>query len=176
VVPGEIGFRVLLLVIGATTLLLLTSANATVQTAAPDEIRGRVMGMYLLVFIGSAALGGPLLGAADEHLGPRIGMLLAGAVPAIATVFVGAKVARIAPSGGASADEAAVAPERRHVGRRPALVGVLRAADSGRSRTPLRLQPRMQVPHARGRTDRPERPRQVHARRATPRPAHKNAP
>jgi MFS family permease len=175
VVPGEIGFRVLLLAIGATTLLLLTSANATVQTAAPDEIRGRVMGMYLLVFIGSAALGGPLLGAADEHLGPRIGMLLAGAVPAIATVFVGAKVARITPREGVSADEAAVASERRHVGRRPALIGVLRAADSGRSRTP-RPQPGMQVPHARGRTDRPERLRQVHARRAKPRPAHKNAP
>jgi MFS family permease len=97
-VPSEIGFRILLLVIGATTLLLLTSANATVQTVAPDEIRGRVMGLYLLVFIGSAALGGPLLGATDEHLGPRIGMLLAGAVPAIATVFVGAKVARVMPN------------------------------------------------------------------------------
>ena len=97
-VPSEIGFRILLLVIGATTLMLLTSANATVQTAAPDEIRGRVMGMYLLVFIGSAAIGGPLLGATDEHLGPRIGMLLAGAVPAVATVFVGAKVARITPN------------------------------------------------------------------------------
>jgi hypothetical protein len=179
-VPGEIGFRVLLLLIGATTLLLLTSANASVQTAAPDEIRGRVMGMYLLVFIGSAAIGGPLLGATDEHLGPRIGMLLAGAVPAIATVFVGAKVARIAPSGDASgganadADEVASAAERRNVGRRPVLVGVLDAADAGRSLMPPRVQPRMQVPYNRGRTDRPERLRQVRGRRAKPRPTHKN--
>jgi len=43
------------------------------------------MGVYLLVFIGGAALGGPLLGLVDQHLGPRTGMLLAGAVPAIAT-------------------------------------------------------------------------------------------
>ena len=175
-VPSEIGFRVLLLAIGAMTLMLLTSANATVQTAAPDEIRGRLMGLYLLVFIGSAALGGPLLGATDEHLGPRVGMLLAGAVPAIATVFVGAKVAGITPSGGASADGVASAAERRNVGRQPVLVGVSRAADSGRSLAPPRLQQRMQVPHARGWTDRPERLPQVRGRRAKPRPAHRNAP
>lgn len=175
-VPGEIGFRVLLLVIGAMTLLLLTSANATVQTAAPDAIRGRIMGMYLLVFIGSAALGGPLLGATDEHLGPRIGMLLAGAVPAIATVLIGVKVARLTPGGGASAGEVAVAAERQSVGRWPVLVGVLRAAEPGRSLAPPRPQQRMHVPHARGRADRPDRLPQVRGRRAKPRPAHKNAP
>lgn len=175
-VPGEIGFRILLFVIGAMTLLLLTSANASVQTAAPDAIRGRVMGMYLLVFIGSAAIGGPLLGAADEHLGPRMGMLLAGAVPAVATVFVGAKVARIAPSAGAGVDGVTLPSERRDVGRRPVLVGVLRVADSDGSPTPTRQQQRIRVPHARGRTDRPERLPSVRVRRAKPRTAHKNPP
>ena len=91
--PGQVIYCVFLLPIGACTLLLLTTANSTVQMAAPDAIRGRVMGVYLLVFVGGAALGGPLLGLVDQHLGPRTGMLLAGAVPAIATALIAAKFA-----------------------------------------------------------------------------------
>jgi MFS family permease len=86
----QIGFCVVLFVIGASTLLLLTSANSTVQTAATDSIRGRVMGIYLLAFIGGAALGGPLVGAADQRFGPHAGLFLAGAIPAIATVLIAA--------------------------------------------------------------------------------------
>jgi hypothetical protein len=51
------------------------------------------MSVYLLVFIGSGALGGPLLGTIDQHLGPRIGMLLAGAIPAVATILIALKLA-----------------------------------------------------------------------------------
>ncbi|MGH3626467.1 MAG: MFS transporter, partial [Sciscionella sp.] len=97
VAPGQAAFCVLLAAIGATTLLLFTSANSMVQLAAHDAIRGRVMGVYLLVFVGGAALGGPVLGSIDQHLGPRVGMLLAGAVPAVATGLIAAKLAR--PSG-----------------------------------------------------------------------------
>jgi MFS family permease len=94
VVPGQVPYAVLLVPIGGCTLLLLTSTNSVVQTAAHDTIRGRIMGIYLLVFIGSAALGGPLLGFVDEHAGPRTGMMLAGVVPAVATVLIGVKLAR----------------------------------------------------------------------------------
>src|SRR6185437_8525191 len=51
--------------------MFLTAANSTVQLAAADAIRGRVMGVYLLVFIGSGAIGGPLLGYIDQHFGPQ---------------------------------------------------------------------------------------------------------
>jgi MFS family permease len=92
--PGQAAYGALLLPIGACTLLLMTSANSTVQTAAHDAIRGRVMGVYLLVFIGGAAAGGPLLGLVDQHASPRAGMLLAGLVPAAATALIAAKLAR----------------------------------------------------------------------------------
>lgn len=91
--PGEWAYCVALLAVGAAALLFLTAANSTVQLAADDSIRGRVMGVYLLVFIGSGALGGPLLGWFDEALGPRTGMLLSGAIPAVATVLVALKLA-----------------------------------------------------------------------------------
>ena len=45
----------------AVTLLLLTATNSAVQTAAPDAIRSRLMDLCLLVFVGGAAFGGPLL-------------------------------------------------------------------------------------------------------------------
>ncbi len=93
-VSGQLAYGILLVPIGACTLLLLTSTNSMVQSTAPDAIRGRVMGIYLLVFIGGAAVGGPLLGLVDEQIGPRAGMLLAGAVPGLATVVIAAILAR----------------------------------------------------------------------------------
>jgi MFS family permease len=164
-VPDEIGFRALLLVIGATTLLLLTSANAMVQTAAHDAIRGRVMGVYLLVFIGSAAIGGPLLGATDQHFGPRVGMLLAGAVPAIATVMVGAKLAHDVRASGVGAGERAVTPAQHGIDHRPMPISGHHAAGAGRSRTP-RPRPRAPLRPTKGHIDERERLRPVRRRRA----------
>jgi len=96
--PNQLSFAVLLFGVGISTLLLLTSANSTVQIAAPDSLRGRVMGLYLLVLIGGAAIGGPLIGAADEHLGPRVGMLIAGALPDLGVGLIAAR--RVGFSGG----------------------------------------------------------------------------
>ena len=92
--PSEPVFCLVLLAVGAGTLLLSTSANSTVQLAADDTIRGRVMGLYLLVFVGSAAVGGPVLGSLEARFGPRAGMLLAGTVSLLALLAVAAKLAR----------------------------------------------------------------------------------
>lgn len=93
---AEWAFVVVLAGLGAATLMLVTSANSTVQMASDEAIRGRVMGLYLLVFIGSGAVGGPVLGAIDQHLGARTGLFLAGAVPATATILVAANLFRMA--------------------------------------------------------------------------------
>ncbi|HEU5005830.1 MAG TPA: MFS transporter [Jatrophihabitantaceae bacterium] len=90
--PNEASFCVVLVTLGTCTLLMFTSANATVQLAAHDAIRGRVMGIYLVAFVGGAAIGGPLLGSADQHLGPRAGMLLAGLVSGLAVALVTPKL------------------------------------------------------------------------------------
>ena len=83
---------VLLVAVGAATLLFLTTANSTVQLAAHDSLRGRVVGLYLLVFIGSGAIGGPIVGTIDQHYGPRGGMLLAGVVPLATVVLVASRL------------------------------------------------------------------------------------
>jgi MFS family permease len=92
--PSEWTYSPVLVGVGAATLLLYTSANSSVQLAADDSIRGRVMSVYLMVFIGSGAIGGPLVGWLDEYLGPRAGMLISGLVPAIVTALVAVRLAR----------------------------------------------------------------------------------
>lgn len=94
VAPSEAVYCAVLVAVGGATLLFVTAANSTVQLAADDAIRGRVMGVYLLVFIGSGALGGPVIGWFDEHLGPRTGMLLAGAIPGAVAAVAALKLAR----------------------------------------------------------------------------------
>ncbi|HEY7276220.1 MAG TPA: MFS transporter [Trebonia sp.] len=94
-VSSQLAFSVLLLFIGACTMTMLASSNSIVQTTAGDHIRGRVMSVYLLVYLLCAAAGGPLLGAIDQHLGPQIGLFITGAVPGVVIAAVGVRLARL---------------------------------------------------------------------------------
>ncbi|WP_270889559.1 MFS transporter [Pedococcus sp. 5OH_020] len=94
--PDQLTFTLLLTTVGAANLAFLTSAQSLVQLAAADHIRGRIVGLYMLVFIGSGALGGPVVGLLAEHLGPRVGLFASGAVPAVVTILVCRHLARTA--------------------------------------------------------------------------------
>jgi MFS family permease len=84
--PEEITLAAALFALGAVTLLLMTSANSMVQLNIPRAVQGRVMGLYLLVILGAATVGGPLVGLIDQTFGPRWGLVVAGIVPGIAVV------------------------------------------------------------------------------------------
>jgi MFS family permease len=77
-------FLGLLVVMGLVNLLFQAMANSSVQLWIDPEYRGRVMGLYILVFTGGTPIGGPLVGWITEHAGPRIGMGVCGLVPALA--------------------------------------------------------------------------------------------
>ncbi len=94
--PGEPVFLVLLVAVGAANLGFLTSAQSLVQLAAVDHLRGRVVGIYLLVFLGSGAVGGPVVGWLAEEFGARTALLVSGAVPAVVTVLVCRHLAKVA--------------------------------------------------------------------------------
>jgi MFS family permease len=79
---------------GMATLMFLTAAQSMVQLTTPDGLRGRVSGIYNLVFIGGGAIGGPLVGFFAQHLGARYALLLAGLIPAVATVAIGFRLRR----------------------------------------------------------------------------------
>lgn len=58
----------LLLCAGFAGVLFMTSANTRLQLLVPDHLRGRVMGMYILVFIGTMPIGSYLIGFLAEYL------------------------------------------------------------------------------------------------------------
>ena len=71
---------VLLVPTGAAVLTFTTTSNAIVQLGAEPHVRGRVMALYLTVFIGGTPVGAPLVGVLAEHAGPRASLLVGGVV------------------------------------------------------------------------------------------------
>ncbi len=58
----------LLLGVGASNILVLNVNNALIQSSVADDFRGRVMGVYSIVFFGGMPIGALLLGTLAEHL------------------------------------------------------------------------------------------------------------
>jgi len=58
-----------LLALGFAQIVFMTTCNTTVQIAVPDELRGRVMGLYALVFAGMTPIGALIMGTVAEHWG-----------------------------------------------------------------------------------------------------------
>jgi len=70
--------------VGAAQILIFNVANSLVQTLARDEMRGRVMGLYSLVFFGLTPFGGLMAGAAAEQFGEPA-TVIAGALVSLST-------------------------------------------------------------------------------------------
>lgn len=64
--------------IGGAGVIFATSINSGLQLAAAPEMRGRVMAIYSVVFLGSTPIGGPLTGWLGEAVSPRASLLLGG--------------------------------------------------------------------------------------------------
>jgi MFS family permease len=92
--PGLAVFLVLLGAMGFLNLAFQSMANASVQLAVDPALRGRVMGLYMLAFIGGTPIGAPIIGTLTNEFGARAGMAVCGAVPALAAVVMAAATAR----------------------------------------------------------------------------------
>lgn len=70
-------FWITALLLAPTGFFMIFYAQATnqrLQLGVTAEVRGRVMALFVLVFMGTSPVGGPLIGAVSEHLGPRAGI------------------------------------------------------------------------------------------------------
>lgn len=67
---------ILLLGAGWGTMMIINSCNALVQSQVPDHLRGRIMGFYTLIFMGSMPIGALLAGTAAELTNAPITVLL----------------------------------------------------------------------------------------------------
>jgi MFS family permease len=84
--PTYLWFGLALIPVGAAQLTFITAANSTMQLSVSAEMRGRVMGLYMLVFLGGNPIGGPMTGWLAEQFGGRSPFLVGGVVSVLAAV------------------------------------------------------------------------------------------
>ena len=87
--PTYQSFLVALPIVGAGALTLITAMQSYLQLHSAPQVRGRVMGLYMLLFMGGTPLGSPLVGWIAETLSPRWSIALGGAVSALAALAAG---------------------------------------------------------------------------------------
>src|SRR4030095_1577368 len=77
-----------MLPLGVASIVFFVTANSTLQLTSRPDMRGRVMALYGIVFLGTTPIGAPIAGWVGEHLGPR-GAVGGGGLVALATGLVG---------------------------------------------------------------------------------------
>jgi MFS family permease len=78
--PSFVSTAALLVPTGLAMLSLTTAANSHVQLGVAPTMRGRVMALYLICFMGGTPLGAPLIGWVAEFAGPRWGLIGGGLI------------------------------------------------------------------------------------------------
>ena len=88
IIPSYSLYILWLPICGFAALTTLVSANSIVQTSTDPAIRGRVMGVYLLIFMGGTPFGSPLIGSATELIGIRPTIAVCGGISLAASMFI----------------------------------------------------------------------------------------
>ena len=88
ILPNYITYVIWLPICGVTALTTLVSANSIVQTSTDPAIRGRVMGLYLLIFMGGTPFGSPLIGATTDLIGIRPTIAVCGGISLSASLYI----------------------------------------------------------------------------------------
>lgn len=88
--PNLTVFAVWLVPCGVSSLTIMTTANAYVQTTTSPVMRGRVMSLYMAIFMGGTPVGAPVVGWLTDVLGARWGM-----GSAVAAGFLGSLIGAV---------------------------------------------------------------------------------
>jgi predicted MFS family arabinose efflux permease len=86
--PTVVTTGILLVPTGLAALAFTTAVNSSVQLSIEPSMRGRVMGLYFLLFVGGTPLGAPLLGLLAEHYGGRAPTVAGGVLSVLAVLVV----------------------------------------------------------------------------------------
>ena len=108
--PTYLTFALILPLCGFAGLTVVTAANALVQMTTAPEMRGRVMALYMAIFMGGTPFGSPLLGWIAEHAGARWTLVGGGALTVLGTLLA---TALLAPRQGAGVHLRTVVPTIR---------------------------------------------------------------
>jgi MFS family permease len=94
VAPTLMSEDLLIVLLGTTSITFMATANTTCQLTSIPAMRGRVMALYGLVFLGSTPIGGPIVGWISQQWGPRYGMAVGGVATVLAAAAMGSVLLR----------------------------------------------------------------------------------
>jgi len=86
--PTFLTFALSLILVGFASITFMTTANSFVQTTTDPMMRGRVMALYMAIFVGGTPIGAPIVGWAANEFGPRWALGV-GAASGLAAALVG---------------------------------------------------------------------------------------
>jgi MFS family permease len=106
--PTYLSFAVLLVPAGAAALVFSVASNSFVQLGVEPHMRGRVMALYFMCFMGGTPAGAPLIGWVAERFGAPWGLILGGGVVVVAGLaalawLAGGRLERVTRGPGAHA-------------------------------------------------------------------------
>ncbi|MGN6128149.1 MAG: MFS transporter [Humibacter sp.] len=77
--PGYWIFGAMLAIVGVASQTFNTTANGVVQLSTDPLVRGRVMAIYMAIFMGGTPIGAPIVGWVADAFGPRWALVVGGA-------------------------------------------------------------------------------------------------
>jgi len=92
--PAYWAYAVLLVPTGLFALTVMTAANASVQLAVEPAMRGRVMALYMAIFLGGTPLGSPVIGWVGDAFGPRWTLAIGAIATGLTALAVGGYLLR----------------------------------------------------------------------------------
>ncbi|MET7483437.1 MFS transporter [Streptomyces sp. NPDC005538] len=88
-------FALLMVPVGMFGMTVNVTANTTVQMGTDPAMRGRVMALYMMVFMGGSPIGAPIAGWITDAYGVRAGLASGGAIAAGSAIVIGFVLARV---------------------------------------------------------------------------------
>jgi MFS family permease len=85
--PTYLMFAVWLPLLGFTALTLITSLQTVVQLTVDAEVRGRVVALYMMIFMGGTPVGAPIIGWIGETFGARWTLIGGGLATAVSVLL-----------------------------------------------------------------------------------------
>ena len=86
--PNYLVLAIALPFVGVAAQTFTTTANGIVQLSVDRAVRGRVMALYMAIFLGSTVIGAPVIGWVSNEFGPRQGLLV-GATAGVLCAAIG---------------------------------------------------------------------------------------
>ena len=90
-VPSLLLALLMLVFVGIYSMMFIATTNAALQLTTISEMRGRVMAMLSIAFLGTTPIGGPIMGYVSTVTSPRIGIAVGGV-----SIFVAVIIGRLA--------------------------------------------------------------------------------